>query len=61
MTLQSWRLLRGDLRVVSAAADLDRVMPTTMGDEDRHKHAVIRAPTAFEVVQHERCRDLTPL
>ena len=46
--------------MVSTAADPDRVMPTTMRDEDRHTNAVIRAPSAFEVVQHERSRDLTP-
>ena len=60
MTLQSWRSLRGDRRVVRAAADRERVIPTTMDYEDRHQHAVIRAPTAFEVAQRERCRDLTP-
>jgi hypothetical protein len=60
MTLQGWRSLRlerGRDRVFSTPVARSTVEMT--GDADPQERAIIRAPTASEVVQRDRDHDLS--
>ena len=61
MTLQSRRSLRRNRGDGSAfALHRGQVVAEKLVNADRHERAVIRAPTALEVVQRDQSRDLSP-
>jgi len=61
MTFQGWHSLRRNRGTDgSFAMHVGRVTPETVGGADHQERAVIRAPTALEVVQRDRSRDPSP-
>jgi hypothetical protein len=52
-------LRRGHEMDRTFAVRLERVTPNAPGDADRQRRVIIRAPTALEVVQREKDRDLS--
>jgi hypothetical protein len=60
MTLQSRRSRRSDGGTDRAfAMDVERVTLDSVVGADRQERAIISAPTALEVVQRDRSRDLS--